>query len=30
MIITVGDKFPEITLKRLGAEGMEDFKIAEF
>ncbi|HPQ50202.1 MAG: peroxiredoxin [Alphaproteobacteria bacterium] len=30
MTITVGDKFPEITLKRLGAEGMEDFKIAEF
>ncbi len=30
MTIAVGDRFPDITLKRLGASGMEDFRIADF
>ncbi|OIN86893.1 MAG: peroxiredoxin [Alphaproteobacteria bacterium CG1_02_46_17] len=30
MTIAVGDAFPAVTLKRLGSDGMEDFKITEF
>lgn len=30
MTIAVGDAFPAVTLKRLGASGMEDFDIAAF
>lgn len=30
MTIAVGDAFPAVTLKRLGAEGMEDFDLGAF